>query len=146
MKPMPNKSKPAAKIEQNEPGLTKEELKEMGDILAAQIKTRQEELKVYSQEELKQMVLFLENRMGALMLELEMHSNLDERKEEILDSDMSDEELEDEFESIKQELEIQMMASNAFLTKFDEQFRKLATPRLVEELLDSDEDDEDDDA
>lgn len=140
MKPMPTKAN-TKQVEKD--ALTQEELKEMSVLLSEQIKTRMEDLKEYSQEELKQFILFLENRMGALMLELEIHSSLDERKEEILDSDMSDEELEEEFDTIKQELDIQLMASNAFLNTFDEHFRKLATPRLVEELLDQDEDDED---
>lgn len=113
--------------------------KDLEKMISQQMDARFKELEAHNPLELKELVLFLENRMAMMMVELELNAMLDMKKEEILEADLTEEELEASFEQIQQEVEVQMEASGAFLEMFDELFREKASPKMVELLLDSEE-------
>jgi hypothetical protein len=128
-----------AKIESPIPHIENE--KDLEKMIAQQITTRLEELGEHNEKELKELVLFLENRMAIMMVELELSSMLDMRKEELLQSeDITEEELEKRFEELQDEVDAQMDGSGAFLEMFDKIFRAKASPKMVELLLDDDND------
>lgn len=131
-----------AKIESPIPHIENE--KDLEKMISQQISARLDELGEYNAQELKELVLFLENRMAIMMVELELSSMLDMRKEELLQSDdITEEELETRFEELQDEVDAQMDGSGAFLEMFDKLFRAKASPKMVELLLDAEEDDDD---
>jgi hypothetical protein len=126
-----------AKIESPIPHI--EDEKDLEKMISQQISARLTELDEYNQKELKELVLFLENRMAIMMVELELSSMLDMRKEELLQSEeITEEELEEKFEELQDEVDAQMDGSAAFLEMFDKLFRQKASDKMVKLLLEGD--------
>ncbi len=108
------------------------------NLVEGQFDSRFAELAEYNEEELKYFVMFLENRMSVLMIELELGNVLEQKKAELMDKETAGEDVSEEFDRIQEEVDMQMYAGGAFIKSFDDCFSKKAPQKLVDLLISRD--------